>query len=151
KATIRDFSTRTVGPPSRVFANGTKTQDFFNRGTARGIGDVVLRGKVKLTRPGLREFAVCTDVRLPTGDAANMLGIGATQAQGLVGCSYWSRKIDPHFNVGYTFGGSQAPDQINYVSGLEVAAGRRLTIPGGFICRGLPDTFHFGDSLAIFQ
>src|SRR4026209_1889898 len=36
KATIRDFSNRTVSPASRVFANGTKTQDFFNRGSARG-------------------------------------------------------------------------------------------------------------------
>jgi hypothetical protein len=151
KATIRDFSTRTVAPASRVFANGTKTQDFFNRGTARGIGDVVLRGKVKLTRPGLREFAVCTDVRLPTGDAANMLGIGATQAQVLLVSSYSSRKIDPHFNVGYTFGGSQAPDQINYVSGLEVAAGRRLTIAGDFIGRMFLDTFQLRDSLVTIQ
>lgn len=65
RATVRDFSPRTVSPASRVFANGSKTQDFWTRGTARGIGDVVLRGKYKLTEPGLREFALCADVRLP--------------------------------------------------------------------------------------
>jgi len=151
KATIRDFSTRTVSPGSRLFANGTRTQNFFNRGEARGIGDVVVRSKVKLTRPGLREFALCTDLRLPTGNEANMLGVGGAQAQVLLVTSYSSRKIDPHFNIGYTFGGSHAPDQINYVSGLEVAAGRRLTIAGDFIGRMFLDTLQLRDSLVTIQ
>src|SRR5205823_5952143 len=62
-ATIRDFSALTLSPVSRVFANGTKTQDFTTSGSARGIGDLVVRGKYKLTRPGLREFALCVDAR----------------------------------------------------------------------------------------
>jgi hypothetical protein len=151
KGTIRDFSTRTVSPASRVFANGARTQEFFNRGVARGVGDVVVRGKLKLTRPGLREFALCTDVRLPTGDEANMLGTGGTQTQVLLVSSYSSSKIDPHFNIGYTFGGPHAADQINYVSGLEVAAGRRVTIAGDLIGRMFLDTFQLRDGLVTIQ
>jgi len=151
RATIRDFSTRTVSPASRVFANGSKTQDFSTSGSAEGIGDLVVRGKYKLTRPGLREFAVCVDVRLPTGDAANFLGAGSMQTQVLLVSSYSSSNIDPHFNVGYTFTDKHAADQINYVSGIEVAASRRITIIGDLIGRMFLDTLQIRDSLVQIQ
>jgi len=44
--------------------------------------------------------------------------------------SYSSRKIDPHFNIGHTVG-PQAPDQINYLSGLEVAPGALVLMAVG--------------------
>jgi Putative MetA-pathway of phenol degradation len=147
RATIRDFSTRTVSPVSRVFVNGGKSQDFATSGDAEGIGDVVVRGKYKLTRPGLREFAVCVDVRLPTGDAANFLGAGSTQTQVLLVSSYSSSRIDPHFNVGYTFTHGHAADQINSVLGVEVAASRRITVIGDLIGRMFLDTLQLRDSL----
>jgi hypothetical protein len=151
RATIRDFSTRTVSPASRVFANGTKTQDFSTSGRAEGVGDLVVRGKYKLTRPGLREFALCVDARLPTGDAANLLGAGSAQAQVLLVSSYSSSKVDPHFNVGYTFTNKHEADQINYVSGVEVAATRRLTIIGDFLGRMFLNTLQLHDSLVTIQ
>jgi hypothetical protein len=67
-----------------VFANGGKTQNFTTTGRAEGVGDLVVRGKFKLTQPGLREFALCVDARLPTGDAANLLGAGSAQTQVLL-------------------------------------------------------------------
>lgn len=151
RATIRDFSTRTVSPVSRVFANGSKTQDFSTSGRAEGVGDLIVRGKYKLTRPGLREFALCVDVRMPTGDAANLLGAGSTQTQVLLVSSYSSSKVDPHFNVGYTFTDKRAAGQINYVSGVEVAATRRLTIIGDLIGRMFLDTLQLRDSLVTIQ
>jgi hypothetical protein len=151
RATIRDFSTRTLSPTSRVFANGSKTQDFSTSGSARGIGDLVVRGKYKLTRPGLREFALCVDARLPTGDATNFLGAGHMQTQVLLVSSYSSSKIDPHFNVGYTFTSRHAADQINYVSGIEVAATRRLTIIGDFVGRMFLDALQLRDNLVQIQ
>jgi hypothetical protein len=110
-ATIRDFSSQTTSPGSRVFANGSKTQDFTSNGQASGVGDVVLRGKYKLTRPGLREVALAADLRLPTGDENNMLGTGATQTQVMLVTSYSASRFDPHFNVGYTFANKNASDQ----------------------------------------
>ena len=49
-ATIRDFSSQTTSPASRVFANGSKTQDFTSNGQASGVGDVVVRGEGQATR-----------------------------------------------------------------------------------------------------
>ena len=150
-ATIRDFSAATVSPSSRVFPNGSKTQDFTTSGSARGLGDVVVRGKYKLTRPGLREFALCVDARLPTGDSANFLGAGSMQTQVLLVSSYSSSRIDPHFNVGYTFTDKRSADQLNYVSGIEVAATRRVTIIGDFVGRMFLDTLQLRDSLVQIQ
>ena len=140
RATIRDFSTQTTSPSSRVFANGSKTQDFTSNGQASGIGDVVLRGKYKLTRPGLREMALAADLRLPTGDENNMLGTGATQTQVMLVTSYSASRFDPHFNVGYTFANKNASDQINYVVGMEVGATQRLTLIADVVGRSFLDT-----------
>jgi hypothetical protein len=111
----------------------------------------VVRSKVKLTRPGLREFALCTDVRLPTGDEANMLGVGGRRPRC---CSCRRTRAARSIRISTSATRSAArrrPDQINYVSGLEVAAGRRLTIAGDFIGRMFLDTFQLRDSLVTIQ
>lgn len=146
KATIKDFSTSTVSPVSRLFPNGTKTQNFTASGTASGVGDIVLRGKYKLSRAALREFAIAVDARLPTGDADNMLGTGGTQMQVLLVTSYSSGRVDPHFNVGYTFSDTHASDQINYVAGTEVAASPRVTVIADVIGRMFRDTLRLHDT-----
>ena len=145
-ATIRDFSSQTTSPGSRVFANGSKTQDFTSNGQASGVGDVVLRGKYKLTRPGLREVALAADLRLPTGDENNMLGTGATQTQVMLVTSYSASRFDPHFNVGYTFANKNASDQINYVAGMEVGATQRLTLIADVVGRSFLDTLQLRPS-----
>lgn len=148
RGTIRDFSAANVSPASRVFPNGTKTQDFVSNGQARGIGDIVLRGKYKLTRPGLREFALAVDMRLPTGDEANMLGTGGRETQVMLVSSYSSSRFDPHFNVGYTFAdGVHGSNQINYVAGLEVGATQRLTLIADVIGRNFLDTLQLRPSV----
>ncbi len=147
RGTVRDFSAFNVAPVSRVFANGTKTQDFVSSGQARGIGDIVLRGKYKLTRPGLREFALAVDMRLPTGDEANMLGTGGRETQVMLVSSYSSSRFDPHFNVGYTFAdGVHGSNQINYVAGLEVGATQRLTLIADLLGRNFLDTLQLRPS-----
>lgn len=146
QATIRDFSSQTTSPVSRVFANSSKTQEFASSGEASGVGDVVLRGKYKLTRPGLREFALAADVRLPTGDEANMLGTGATQTQVMLVTSYSASRFDPHFNVGYTFATKDASDQINYVAGFEVGATQRLTLIADVVGRNFLDALQLRPS-----
>jgi hypothetical protein len=147
-ATIRDFSLQTVSPPSKVFASGLKTQDFVSSGEASGIGDIVVRGKVKLTPPdGGQQYAVSVDLRLPTGDEANMLGTGGTETQ-LLFISSYSGRFDPHFNVGYTFGdGTHTSDQFNYVAGLEVGVTPRLTVMGDLVGRSFRDTLLLAPSV----
>jgi hypothetical protein len=107
---------------------------------------VVVRGKYKLTRPGLRELALAVDLRLPTGDVDNMLGTGATQTQVMLVTSYSASRFDPHFNVGYTFANKNASDQINYVAGMEVGATQRLTLIADVIGRSFLDTLQLRPS-----
>lgn len=52
------------------------TQTFSNSETATGLGDITLRGKMRVFHGEKTSFSVAVDVRLPTGDAMNFLGAG---------------------------------------------------------------------------
>jgi hypothetical protein len=147
RATIHDFSSTTVSPATRVFPNGTRTADWSVSSRAQGIGDIVLRGKYRLSRSASPEYALSIDLRAPTGDSANLLGTGGGQAQVLLVSSYSSERVAPHFNVGYTFSDKKyARDQINYVAGLEVAASPRVTVIADLIGRMFLDTLRLSDA-----
>jgi hypothetical protein len=147
RATIHDFSPTTLSPASLVFPNGTRTDEWTARGSARGVGDVVVRGKYRLTRSASPAYAVSVDVRLPTGDADNMLGHGSAQGQVLLVSSYPSRTVAPHFNVGYTKSGEGVPDQVNFVAGLEVAVSPQVTLIGDVIGRLFRDSLRLNDGV----
>lgn len=129
RATILDFATRTVSPTTHVFANGQKTQDFDGSGSAAGVGDIVLRGRYSLAARGASGVAVGVDVRLPTGDADNMLGTGATQTRAFFIAS-GGRRFSPHVNLGYTVstGNAAVPNEIAYAGGVEYGATPRVTL-----------------------
>src|SRR5262249_14111452 len=86
------------------------------------------------------------DVRLPTGDDANLLGTGKTQTKLYVILGGGNDRFDPHVNFGYTFGGGSNsgvvpthPDEINYTFGADVAAHPRVTASFDVIGRTLRD------------
>ena len=71
-------------------------------GSATGIGDITLRGKVRfLDKPG-GGLAVSADLRLPTGKEEDLLGTGATQFTATFIGSAAFGKFAPHVNLGYT-------------------------------------------------
>jgi hypothetical protein len=71
-------------------------------GSARGLGDVLLRAKWRaMARPG-GGLALSLDVRLPTGDPDDLMGSGATQVKGLLVYSGDYGRFSPHLNLGYT-------------------------------------------------
>jgi len=141
RATILDFATGTTAPDVHVFANGTKTADFSTSASASGLGDILVRAKYNFSRTADQAFALGLDLRLPTGDEANMLGNQSTQTQIYLISSLSAGRIGPHFNVGYTMAGEDGTNQINYVAGAELAATPRLTIVGDLIGRLFLDTF----------
>ena len=75
-----------------------------------GIGDVLFRVKgTVLERPHLA-IAVGSDVRLPTGDALNLLGTGTTSVRPFTAISLYTKRarglvFAPHLNVGWQFSG----------------------------------------------
>ena len=109
-------------------------------GTATGIGDVVVRTKYNLLQRHGGGVAAGVDVRLPTGDEQNLLGIAGAQAELYLAASTGLGRLSPHVNVGYTVSGAsdaaRAPnsvliapsDEVNYAGGADVALSLRTTV-----------------------
>ncbi|MGH9335474.1 MAG: hypothetical protein ACRD21_17190, partial [Vicinamibacteria bacterium] len=70
---------------------------FTAFGSASGLGDLTLRLKGRLGGSA----ALGMDVRVPTGDEENLLGVGAPGVRPFVVLSRSSRAFSPHLNVGY--------------------------------------------------
>ena len=120
-------------------------------GSSLGIGDILLRTKVALIASDGFDAAAAVDIRLPTGDPEKLLGTGFTQARVMFIGGTTLGSVNPHVNVGYTFGGQgmvfsddegrptlisrQQSDEFNYTAGVDFAATARITIAGDVIGR----------------
>jgi hypothetical protein len=149
-ATILRLAT---GPTSLVhtFVTGQDVikQDFTDSGTATGVGDVLLRAKYSAYRKGSTAIAGAMDLRLPTGDADNLLGIGTTQAKLYLIASTEQGKFSPHLNFGYTISGTGdtvgaygvavegVSDEWNYAGGVEFVPSPKVTVIGDLLGRTL--------------
>jgi hypothetical protein len=148
----------TAGEPllhSFEFGNTAATQETFEqRGTASGLGDVLLRTKYHVAQFAGGGLAGAVDVRLPTGDEHDLLGSGGTQVNVLLIASGARGRFAEHVNIGYTaargdtsdigmLAGLAAdaplPDEVRYAAGLEFAAAPRLTLIGEVVGRVLRD------------
>jgi hypothetical protein len=136
-----------AGQPQPHYFDATDPQNstrkvFAANNTATGIGDVVFR--VKWTAKRFQEFgalALAADFRAPTGDAYNLLGSGAVGIRPFVALSFHTRRVAPHFNLGYQWNGNSVlagnnislghtghlPNSLDYAVGLDIGATRRLT------------------------
>jgi hypothetical protein len=141
-ATILRFATGATST-IHVFPNFTDKQTFSDSGSAKGIGDVVVRAKYRLTESKNQGLAAGVDVRLPTGDETNLLGTGAAQTTIKLIASGTYDKLEPHINLGYTFTGkSGSPffnlaDEFSYTFGTEFAASPKLTVNADLLGRTL--------------
>jgi hypothetical protein len=116
---------------------------FSNSGTSTGIGDVVLRGKYELFKGERAGVALGVDVRVPTGDAENFLGSGATGVKPFGVFSFRAR-ISPHVEIGYEVNGKSIlagdivgptaantkgslPNRFIYIVGADASLTKRLT------------------------
>ncbi|HEY8231703.1 MAG TPA: hypothetical protein VIJ10_03475 [Vicinamibacteria bacterium] len=144
-ATVDNIATVTTPAPIHFFDDGTASHVYRESGSASGIGDMLVRAKWNLYRGATASAALGTDLRLPTGDEAELLGSGATQFKlyGVVGGS--PGRFSPRAGLGYTFssGGSEftgdLPDELNYSVGFDLAVHPRFTIAADFVGRTLLD------------
>jgi hypothetical protein len=121
--------------------------------SAAGLGDIALRGKLRLYEANQGGVALGVDLRLPTGDPQALLGAGVTRT--LV-AGIWSTTVGvvaPHASFGFEFWSDpfQVFDPLQqatvdagqhgvaYEAGLEWAAGDRLTVNGEFVGRTVND------------
>ena len=114
---------------------------FNAQGSASGIGDVVVRVKHSLRKRETSGLAAGLDLRIPTGDAMNLLGSGTPGVQPFAIWSGTYRQVSPHINVGYRWNGSSVlagnpstgesgnfPDDLGYALGADISANPHLTI-----------------------
>jgi hypothetical protein len=128
-------------------------------GSSFGIGDVVVRGKAALSDSPRFSTAIALDLRLPTGDSEKLMGTGSTQAKLLFIAGATRGNVNPHLNVGYTFGGrgmefgddnrwegsfgdpeliERSPSQeFEYTAGADIAVNDKLTVAGDVIGRAI--------------
>ena len=99
-------NTFTPGTPTLELP-GTIGQDALSR---TGFGDVLVRLKGSVIRKRNVVVAVGSDLRLPTGSAANYLGTGTTSVKPFTAVSLYSKPVrkvvfSPHFDLGWQFSG----------------------------------------------
>jgi hypothetical protein len=161
-ATVQRLATVNI-PNIHTFVRGDATavsNELRSQGSASGLGDVVVRAKYRLLDwAGGGGLAAATDLRLPTGDAEDLLG-GATQSKVYVVASRASERLGQHVNFGYTFSGSvgrgvselgDLPDEVNYAAGAEYVAHPKLTLIGDIVGRSLPDAARLSVQAKTFQ
>jgi hypothetical protein len=143
---------------------------FTARATATGVGDVAIRIKQRLLKNRANGVAVGLDLRMPTGDAMELLGTGTVGIQPFAVWSATYDRISPHLNASYQWNGSSVlagdpgaglaadfPDQVTYVAGTDVAVNPRVTFAFDLLGRYLIDAkrltvedFHARDGVSTF-
>ena len=117
------------------------THTFHNKGSATGIGDILLRVKGTVVKNGPTGLALGLDARLPTGDEKNLLGSGAASLKPFAAFSHSSKSLSPHINVAYQWNGKSVlagnvqngtkedlPDLFFYNAGADVAIVKQVTL-----------------------
>jgi hypothetical protein len=136
-ATVMRLATSAT-PGIHSFPGGSTEETITDASSAQGIGDILLRSKYRFFQAAGGGLAAGVDVRLPTGDAEQLLGTGDAQVKVAFIGSMASGPFSPHVNVGYTFssGGQtaplavtpQAPDEFGYAAGFDAAVTSRTTV-----------------------
>jgi hypothetical protein len=144
---------------------------FTAVGNASGIGDLKIRFKSTVIRHPWSNLALGVDMRVPSGDAMNLLGSGTTGVQPFAVWSVSRGKISPHVNAGYTWNGASVlagnpaegrsadfPDDITYAAGADLSVNSRLTLAVDVLGRYVidaerlrPQEFHALDGRSVFQ
>jgi hypothetical protein len=128
-------------------------REFAARGTASGLGDIIVRAKGTVFREGHRGLAAGVDLRLPSGDERDLLGTGGPGIRGFTALSLLYGRFSPHFNVGYQWNGSSVlagdistgtkgdlPDQFSYAVGADYGISERVSLAADLLGRHVIDS-----------
>jgi hypothetical protein len=114
-ATLQRLSTA-INPSIHFFNAAERDAVVFeDQGSASGLGDIAVRAKWNFYRIAAGGLAAGFELRAPTGNEEDLLGLGTTQAKlSFIASTAWGR-LSPHFNLGYKFAGDP-PDTLNEVT-----------------------------------
>ncbi len=139
-----------TSPATHYFDDGSggfgTTHTFAKSGSASGIGDLVLRFKGAPVRGEAGALAFGFDVRFPTGDENDFLGLGAYGVKPFMAASFSHGRAASHVNLAYLWNGKSVlagdpatgskedmPDQVTYAIGIDIGATKRLTLAFDFL------------------
>lgn len=120
------------GQRLNVYRGSTLVQATGNA-TASGLADVALRGKVNLVATRSGGVAVAGEVRLPTGDATNLLGTGKTSYRLMGIGSLENGPVALHGNASVLTGGISS--EFGFGGAVSVAVDPRVTLSGETLVR----------------
>jgi len=143
-ATILRLATGQSTTNIHSFPGGTDTASFSDSGTASGIGDILVRAKYRFLSGRGGGLAAGVDLRVPTGDADELLGTGAAAATFTLIGSSSSGAFAPHFNVSFTGSGESdvvtIANEFGYRVGTEILASPNVTFTADLLGRTLIDS-----------
>ena len=120
------FNLYTIGPDNTAQGQATSVLPMV-RGSASGIGDLIVNLKGVVYSGEKDTVAAGMLVRFPTGDALNYLGSGAYGFNPYVVWSHPFHKVSPHVRLGYQFNTATVLIPSDPVNGTGSS-----TLPGGF-------------------
>ena len=139
-------------PGIHTFPEGGDQRTTTDHGRSQGLGDILLRGKYRILDAAGGGVAAGLDLRLPTGDAEQLLGSGGVQGKLSFIGSMAAGPFSPHVNLSYTFsedredsqGASlsvepRRPDEFGYAAGFDAALTGGLTFSADVLGRTLRD------------
>jgi hypothetical protein len=101
--------------------------------TASGVADLALRAKYALLLRRDGGVAIAGEVRLPTGDEANLLGTGSHSVRIIAIGSLERGGVALHGNGSVLRGG--VSDEVGFAAAVSGAVSPRVTISGEFVTR----------------
>ncbi|MDZ4803590.1 MAG: hypothetical protein SGI90_01850 [Candidatus Eisenbacteria bacterium] len=126
---VERLATGGTAPDTHAFPNGTGVQTTQTGASANGVGDIQIRAKYRLT-DGRALAALLGEVRLPTGDEDNLLGVGALGGRVTFVGTLNSDVLAPHVNLGYQANGKGLPDELTYRLGADLVLDPKITLSG---------------------
>jgi hypothetical protein len=130
------------------FGPNATPADASGGGEATGLGDIILRTKRNFLRddPVWPDLAVVGELKLPTGDADDLLGTGETNLKGLLVASKAWAWLTPHVNLGFEVSTEGTREyNFRYVVGADVRALPSLTLAFDVLGRWKPVGDGIGD------
>jgi len=124
------------GQRLNVYRGDTLVQATGNA-TASGLADLAIRGKLNLVATRSGGVAVAGEVRLPTGDASNLLGAGKASLRIMGIGSVENGPVSLHGNASMLTGGISS--EVDFGGALSVAVHPRVTLSGETLVRRLSE------------
>lgn len=125
---------------------GSRFLQATARAEATGLGDIAIRGKVRVFGDSGTGLAVLEEFRLPTGSEENLLGSGEASYRTVIVGSIEPGMFAADFNAGFTVGG--VADQLDYRLSGSFAVSPYVTLIGELVGRRIDGVGAISQQLA---